>query len=178
MKASTFFIGLLLSLLVLGCERAADINAQKHYDNAGIHFSYPGNWQVSDDVQGEHHRYIIVESPGSAIFVAHIYPIDEAVSLDDFAHWFSKAASKEIPMIDFVESKFSSVGKPASNADLVGKKEDFVVTLLGEKIPHTREYYAREQNGKMVYLISQAANQDSDKVSPGFDLLLGSFTLE
>ena len=178
MKAYTLIFGLFLSVLISGCERAADVKAPQQYDHARVRFAYPGNWKVTDDTQGEHHRYIFIESPGSAIFVVHIYPKDDAASLDEFASWFSAAASEEMPMVDFANSTFSSVEKLALGTDLIGKKEEFSVTLLGEELPHTREYFTRDAGDRVAYMITQTANEDSGKVSPGFDLLLGSFTLE
>ena len=85
----SIFLALALSLS-LGCgEPSAQVSQPKLYSKDGVEFRYPGNWKVTEDASHPDFRYIIVESPGDAIFGIHIYPHVLAMGLKEYAQWYA-----------------------------------------------------------------------------------------
>ena len=175
MRTSVLAVWTVLLLGLVGCEKTADISSPVKYEKDNISFSYPKNWKVTEDVVQQEVRYLFVESPGDAMFVAQIYAKPDAVSLSEFVEWFSSHSKEEIPIGNISESSFSDIEETAFSP---GIKESFSVSVLGGKVPHIREYYIRESSKKVAFLIAQAATEDLGKVEPGFNLILSSFIIE
>jgi hypothetical protein len=168
----------LILISFLGLERAADISSPASYAKQDIRFSYPRNWEVTEDVQREGYRYLFVESPGAAMFIAQIYSKQDAVPLSKFAERFSAQARQDIPVANIGRSSFSAIEKATVSGRKKGIREGLSLTLLGMQVPHTREYYLIDANDKIAYLISQTATEDLSKVQPGFNLIFRSFVVE
>ena len=79
----TFWCAVLI--LVIGCERRAEVANPKHFRDDGISFDYPGNWKVTKNATFLPGRVIVLEEPGSAIVVLRVYPAGSDVSLEQFA---------------------------------------------------------------------------------------------
>lgn len=178
MKAAISAVSLLVALALAGCEQAADISSPTVYEKNHVGFSFPANWDVSEDATQDGVRHIFVESPGDAIFIALLYPRTDAVSLREFAEWFSAQAGEETPVANVGESAFSDLEKASGQLSGEAIGEDFSLSLLGMEIPHRRGYYTTESGDRTAFLVTQVANDDLGKVQPGFDLILGSFVLE
>jgi hypothetical protein len=176
----TLMLGIwaILLLGLLGCEKAADISSPIKYEKENVSFSYPQNWKVTEDVGQQDVRYLFVESPGDAIFMALIYSKNDAVPLSEFVEWFSSQSREETPIGNVGKSSFSAVEKNKFSPRMKGIKENFAISLLGEQTPHIREYYAMDTKNKIAFLVAQAATEDLSKVAPGFDLILSSFAVK
>lgn len=174
-RISIFAIWISLFLGLLGCEKAADISSPVKYEKDNISFLYPRNWKVTEDVVQQDVRFLFIESPGDAILVAQIYAKNDAVSFSEFVEWFSSQSKEEIPIGNIGKSSFSNIEGTAVSS---GIKEKFTISILGEKVPHIREYYIKESSKKVTFLIAQTATEDLDKVELGFNLILSSFIVE
>ena len=177
---------LVAALLVCACETTPDLANPKAYAKDGVSFQHPGNWSVSEDVTtegGSKHRYVFVESPGSALVMALILPppIDESV--EEFAVGFRRRLIEEVDDRALLEaSKTSSpseVGVPV-RAVVMGAPRDGVehalaASSLGEVVPHRFRVFKVELPAAAIFLIVQAASEDWPLVGPGFDLVLSSF---
>lgn len=172
----TFSIIFILSLF--GCEKTADISSPLRYEKQSIRFSYPANWKVTEDVEQSNFRYLFVESPGDALFTAFIYSKQDALSLSEFAAWFSEQAKQETPIGNIDKNSFSAAEKATMSGIKTGIRESFSIVLLGQQIPHIREYYFINASNKVAFLISQTATEDLTKVEPGFNLIFSSFVVE
>ncbi|MDJ0986748.1 MAG: hypothetical protein QNJ26_14495 [Desulfobacterales bacterium] len=178
MRTRIFVISIFLVCFLFGCERPADVASPLMYDHHSIRFSYPANWQVTEDVEQPGFRYLFVETPGDAIFIAQIYSEQYALTLDEFAESFSESTKQEVPIGKIEENVFFEAEKETTSGMQIGIKENFNIVLLGEKVPHTREYFSINTIDKRAFLISQAAAEDWIKVEPGFDLIFSSFVVE
>ena len=178
MKTRLCAISVLLICFLLGCERPADVASPLMYDHQSIRFSYPANWKVTEDVAQPGFRYLFVETPGDAIFIAQIYSEQNALTLDEFAESFSESTKQEVPIGKIEENAFFEAEKETASGFQPGIRENFNMVLLGEKIPHTREYFSINATDKRAFLISQSATEDWIKVEPGFDLIFSSFVVE
>lgn len=175
MKSFIFSLSAVLLFVLAGCEEEARISVPARYEKGDVRFSHPQNWRVTKDVEQKNVRYLFVESPGDAIFIAQIYPKKNAVSLDEFIERFSAAAREKTPIGNLSKSSFSPVVEPTSSPGKKGVKESFSIELLGQSVPHVREYYGIDAGDKVAYLIFQTASEESSKVEPGFHLILSSF---
>lgn len=178
MRIHILTISIIIIFSLIGCEKPADISSPMSYEKQNIRFSYPSNWKVTEDVEQEDIRYLFVESPGDAIFLVQIYSKQDAVSLREFSEWFSAQAKQETSIVNIGNSSFSATEKIIEIGRKKGIKEAFSMTLLGEHIPHIREYYLIDTNNKVAFLISQTAREDLSKVEAGFNLILSSFVVE
>jgi hypothetical protein len=177
-RLSISIIPIILICFLFGCEKAADISSPAIYKKRSIHFSYPKNWKITEDAEQKDTRYIFIESPGDAIFIIQIYPKQDAISLNEFAEWFSAQTEQENSIGNINKSSLSAVEKSLYSAKTKGIKEKFSIALLGMQVPHIREYYSIDSGNKIAFLVSQTATEDLNKVEVGFNLILGSFFLE
>ncbi len=162
-----------VALLCVSCgETSAQIESPKSYDNAGLQFEYPGNWEVAEDVQQEHSRYLFVESPGDAILIIQVFSADDATDIKDYAKNFAQSAKNATPSLDFADSAFSSVDESGGYEILT---EKFSVENLGVKIAHFRKYRRKVVSNRVCFIIEQVAEEDRDKVTKGFELIVSSF---
>src|SRR5437016_14586787 len=89
--------GALISLLVtVGCERRAETEQSKNYDNNGVQFRYPANWRVTEDSQDGNLRHLHIETPGAAIVAIQIWYSSDA-DITQFAKDFSSSATENTP---------------------------------------------------------------------------------
>lgn len=172
------FIFLTLALIsIVSCEKNADISKPINYSKDGISFAHPGNWKVTEDAHQDDVRFMFIETPGNAIVMIQIYPKQDAVSLNEYAEWFSSEVIKETPVAKRSVGKFANINTTLDGTTLTGMRQNFSIALLGIDVPHTAEYYRIEKGNKVAFLINQTATEDLTKVSKGFELLLGSFAI-
>ncbi|MGN7917684.1 hypothetical protein [Lysobacter sp. 22409] len=152
-------------------EPAADVSRPLSYDRLGVHMSIPGNWSMAEDKRVDAVHYMIVESPGAAMFVA-IVQADTTAELEDFARDFSAEADKATPSVMNGHSRFDRSAFAEGTI-----REHYTLSLGGVKVPHRREYRKITGAHRTAFLITQSADEDLPQTQPGFDLLLKSFKL-
>jgi len=177
MKSFQTVVILMVAITLWGCERGADVSSPAQYNKSGISFSYPGNWEVVEDVEESDFRYLTVESPGDAIFIIAVYQKQDALPLKDYVKEFSAMTREEMPIGDIGESSFASINKLAVPNSKEGIQEKVPMRLLGVEVPHVREYYLVESGDKVAFLISQVATEDLGHVEPGFKLIFDKFKI-
>ena len=173
------FIGTILILsLVASCDRAADVSIPVSYNKKGVNFSYPSNWKITEDDEQNDIRYVLLESPGNAIFIIQVYLSEDAVSIREYAEWFSEEAIKETPIFERTEGSFTKVKAIVDGKEVPGLRQDFSINVFSLPVPHVSEYYRIEKGNKVAFLISQAAEDDLKYEAEGFELLIKSFQIK
>jgi len=162
----------------MACERKVEVTTPVRYEKSNLHFDYPANWTVTDDIDGGDIRYLFIENPGDAIVIVFVYLAEDAEPLNKFSKMFSSQAKKQVPMGSFGNSVYSDIEKPTRSGKLKGIKETFTMSLLSIEIPHEREYFRISMGKHEVYLINQVATEDLSKVRSGFNLILDTITVE
>jgi len=169
---------LTVALIILGltlpsrAEVTADVASPKTYEKGGVTFNHAGNWKVTEDGKRTLTRYLILETPGEAVVVFQIMPERGAMTIEDFAKEFSKTSSAAIPLVKFGTSNFGTT-KPDGRYQTL--KETFSITLGGVTLPHTRHYSRLVDDGKVSFIVTQAADEDLKLVEPGFKQVTDSF---
>ena len=166
------------AFLVSSCEKIAETGKPQQYKGDGFSFTYPGNWNISEDVDEEGMRYLIVESPGNAIFLAQVYDEETAPDLDTYAQWYSDQAKTQMPFGTAEPGKRTKNERRIDGELRSGLYERFDVRLAGTRTPQILEYYRVDSGGKAYILVSFVPDTDLDQVSPGFDQIFGSFVTE
>lgn len=174
-----FFIVLIIFILfVSGCYDKADVSSPSGYRRGNITFLYPGNWEVTQDAGRNDFRYLFVESPGDAIMIIQLYLKQDALNLRDFVEQFAGKTEYEIPLGKSDNNYISTVVKTTAAGRKTGLRERFALVIGDVQMTHIREYVRLEMKNNVIFLISQAPEEDSERVAPGFNLILESFTLD
>lgn len=168
---------LLVAGLVLlgGCDNSADIARPSSYQKNGITFSYPGNWDITGEDANGAMRFVIVEGPGNGLFLTQVYPKEQAVSLEEFAKWFSAEAARSTPFGTIETISYTNIDKSFGTRTLSGIKEEFAVIVLGQRVPHMREYFSIESGERVAFMVGQSTRDNQRAVQPGLDLIMGTF---
>ena len=108
------------------------------------------------------------------LILGQIYPQQDAVMLDDYVLWYTETFVEELPIGKVVDIRYSELERQVEHLTLSGVREDFVLDLLGQKLPFSREYLTLEQADKTLYLVYQSENGDYAKGQEALQLILKS----
>lgn len=174
---------LLLTIIITlaSCtEHQADIENVKQYENNGITFEYPGNWEVSEDIEESGFRYLFVEAPREAILKIEIYPKKESFTLLEFIDLDIKGFESEVPTGFTISDKsaITKTQKLVSGKLSTGYKYSFNLSALGTDVPHVQEYYMLNTDSKSVYVMTNVADEDLHLEETGFELILKTIKLK
>ena len=178
LRTSLVVFGLLAIVLLPACKddkkKKKDIPSE-HYSKNGVEFDYPGDWKVtSDDELDGGVRYMFVEAPGNAIAMVHLMPKIVASDLKTFANDLSSTGKSEggDAGAEFVGAQFSAMSEVG---DYQMIRESFSVELFNVTVPHIREYHRREVGEMVIFLTTQASEDDLPADEAGLKQVVMSF---
>jgi len=173
-----------------GCETSPELRHPQAYSKDGISFRYPSNWSVTEDGEtpgASRYRYLFIESPGSAIVIVQHHEPGIELSVEEFAAEFHRKAIEKIgevaqvgPLKPFSGHAGNAVPIRAVVAGMPRKgiEYSYSVSGAGQQVPHRFRAFKVESASATTFLVAQAATEDWDLISPGFDLVLASFEVE
>ncbi|MBU44597.1 MAG: hypothetical protein CMN76_15355 [Spirochaetaceae bacterium] len=164
----------MIAVCIAACEPAADVSNPKPYSRDGLSLLIPDNWKVTEDASENGYRYLFIESPGNALTILQFMPGGDSWPLAEFAAHFSAGAKDQTPVGEIVDGDFLEIEHDTGEQTLKGIRERFSIVLLGEEVPHVRDFFFVRSQGAEIFVINQIAVEDLEKVKPGFDLILGS----
>ena len=167
----------LFCILMVGCERQADLTNVQKYAKDGVSFSIPGNWKVTEDKSDNGFRYLIVETSGNALLAVNIYPKEHSIALRKHVEDMIEFSIKEMPFGTRTKGTVSEVKSSFEGRTLHGYKNEFVISLTGVNVPHEGVFYSFNSDLQIAYVSSQVATEDFSKVKNGFELVLSTFEL-
>ncbi len=165
-------VALVPSLLGCGGE-VADTENPNAYAKDGLQFEMPGNWEVTEDAEAGPFRYLFVEEPGDALVVVQLFPAADAADLRGYAEGFSKQSAAATKTGTLSASSFGNVSTSDGYEMLT---ETFSISLMGETVPHTRNYRRKVCGAHVCFVIAQVADEDRADVVAGFTQLVSSLT--
>lgn len=168
------FILILFCFVFLGCDAIKPDLSIKHYERTALTFSHFGHWRITEDGEADGVRFFTLEGPSDLLILGQVYQQQDAVMLDDYVLWYTETFAEELPIGKVVDVRYSELERQVDQLTLSGVREDFVLELLGQKLPFSREYLALEQADKTLYLVYQSENGDYAKGQEAFQLLLRS----
>jgi len=179
-KAFLFTSFLIIFIVLSGCERSPNIKSTKNFDGSNFSFSYPGNWEITEDLFIENIRNITIESPGAAIFIIQEWPKKEfgSTTLREYAYSLSSNSEEELPFGSISKNSFKDIETSYPLGGIKGIRETFTITLISQNVPHIRDTFFKKSKNNIVILVAQVATEDYKKVEPGFVHILNSFNLK
>ena len=167
-----------IAFVVIGCEMQADLKNTVEYRDSDISFTLPGNWNITENVDNGGFRYLIVETTGDALLTLNIFPSKGSSSLKEYVENIVVSITKNFPIGKRNKGSIIEVQTVVDGRAFKGYENQFIVTLLGEEIPHLSYFYYQESDSRVAYLSAQVALEDIDKVREGFELTLSSLKLQ
>lgn len=180
-------------VLVLSCAAFAcspPPRTIKSYDKDGIRFSHFSDWSVTDDspIEGNPNaRSIVLKGPSEALVTFICLPASSQQTLEMFAASVAKRRAKLVEdnlSVGPIRPASASRGTSAAKRTRVGAQEQegilqhFSVKLLGVEIPHEATFFTVSNARYKVMIMTQVASENTKDANPGFDLALGSFSLQ
>jgi hypothetical protein len=181
---STVRVAVVIALVFLfACKTTPDVSRPQSYASDGISFDLPRNWSVSADAvaQGKPaYRYVIVESPGSALVIVTVHEPPSDMTLEEFAARFHPK------MIEKVEPGAQVGGHTRARtvrAVVAGEPSEGIEQFLsletaGRAVSQRLRVFEVKTGSATAFLLVQAAAQDWNLFTPAFDLVLKSFAIE
>lgn len=170
----------ILTTFIIGCgERNANVINSENYHKSGISFSYPGNWEVTEDLEENGYRYIFIESPGDAIAKIEIYDKGN-FKLSEFVELDIESLKSEMPKFFKLSDRgeIKELQKVIGEKLLKGYRYEFNLSILGVDVPHVTEYYMFQSKTESAYISNQVAVEDLSKVQNGFNIILDDFKIQ
>ena len=160
-----------------GGEEEADLANPKTHRSEGLAFAYPGNWEIDGHQNTGPFHSFFVNTPGDAIVIVQVYPIEIADDLKTFAREFSENAAFSSALGSVQDSVLTELPSQGGYA-WMREEFDIEVALLRTSVPHKRLYASKDTQERRIFLILQVAGEDYSKVEKGFRLIGDSLTSE
>lgn len=160
------------------CGKKVDLEDPKHYKKGAISFNYPANWDIDQEQADDDIQYIVIESPGSGLFVVQAHTSAYAMDLKDFAEWFSEEAAANMPIVERSIGDFTPITTLPSKDLNAGLSEYFAISLFGQQVPHQAAYYLAEKGDVHAFIITQYREDISAELAPGYKLIFDSLKVE
>ncbi len=163
-----------LLLLLVGCEAEKVDYSARLYQKDQLSFQHFGHWTIESDEVADDVRFFTLEGPEDIVIAGQVYAAQEQVLMDDFVRWYSDSFAEKLPFGKVIDVRFSELEKTVGDIVHSGVREDFVLELLGQHIPFTREYLMLEQEDKVLFLMYQSEDSEYAKGQDSLNLLIKS----
>jgi len=152
---------------------------KKIYEKNGLSFSYPSNWQVTaDEILEEGVRNVNIEDSDSSLFIITMFPSEFSVDLDEHAESFKKNLPSNIPVGKLSEAKTTITSRIINDQNYKGVRQRYSISLLGEVIPHTVDFFLVNGEKFNVVLTIQAPDEDWKAAEKEFQVISDSLKFE
>lgn len=183
-KILTIF-AIAVCFLAASCEFAGKlINPQKKlranivtkvYEKDGLSFSYPDNWRVTEDtiLEGAT-RYLTLEDADNSVFIITLPEAGYTMDLDEYSGNFIDVLKKEVPFGEVVGEGSVEINRIIQGESLKGVRKNFSIKLLGEKVPHTTDFFSVTQGDRQALIAVQSPDEDLKAADPEFEVIFNS----
>lgn len=150
------------------------IGKTTRYEGNGLAFSYNNNWKITGDELRGKVRWISIESDNNAVFIIAIVPSELSIDLNNFAANIEKERPSSIALGRVSETKTSEISRSIKGEISNGIRHKFSVTLLGENVPHTQDFFLIKTEEANVITMIQAPDEDWKNSDEGFQVIFDS----
>lgn len=149
---------------------------ETQFSKHGISFTCPAGWSVTEeeDLGGGYYMSIEKEGYNESGLVTITWVDTENVNLSaeeymamNVAGLQSNGAVNKMSVSDIPGARYGDY-------DALGK----LYTMSVLTMPHTGEMYVIERDDRVICIVRQSADEDSDKNEKGFTIIEESFTIE
>ena len=183
------FLALMLVFSQAACavvEKIANPKKKEHraivtsqYEKDGLSFSYPNNWQVTEDAPIENGiRHVNVEDSDNSLFILNIMSSEFEVDLDEYAENFVKYLTANLPVGKVIKVESGTTSRVVSNTNYDGVQRRYSVSALGEIVPHTADFFLVKGEKTNAVVIVTSPDEDLNAAEKEFQAISDSLRLE
>lgn len=177
---------LALGLLLLGglATQPAQAAPDAIYTKDGVSFQHPAGWKVTEDSVAQDEtrlRSIDLEGPGESVVTFMFSPFLKDQVIETFAATTAKGRAESAQSASAVaqQLRFGTVTTAPITRNVAGREskgvaQRFVVSMLGQNLPHEARFFKADLGGTTVIIMTQVADEDAKAVEPGFTMALDS----
>ena len=180
-----YFPTIIAFAVMTACQTQPDVSSPQKYDSAahGISFSYPGNWQKSDESDGYLSFEPISGWENSVLMLLHFDKASNPYTLNSLA---AELETGRASAASEVSHGLATVGPTTSKTipSLVkatktdALQRNFDVSALGESAPHIEQIHEVEGARRVVYVVTQSPTDEWDRTLPGYQLVYDTIRVE
>lgn len=179
-----------LVVATAGCgfffEPKPDVGTPNHYAEHGLVFDYPGNWKATTEhevIEGTDTVMITVESAGSGIAMVQQFKPAVSIEPDEMlalltAEMRTAAGEQLGGAMGFQQGSATTTTRKMLGEDRPTRRASFVVSLVGEKVPHTFELVMANLDDRTLVVLQQGPDEDLKTIQPAFDQILSTLALK
>jgi len=180
-------VALITFPMILACGGGApDLAAPNTFSEAGVSFSYPGNWSVErepDVVDGIPMQTITVSTANDGILNILSYKGQMAMTSTSFAD--TMMAELPVAMHDLMGDSMefrvratSTTTRTIAGAPVIGDRRAFSLVLFGVDVPHTFEVFTVRTASHHVVLYQQVSDEELVGDEAGFDFVYSTLKVD
>lgn len=152
------------------------------YSKDGVSFEHPAGWKVTEDSVAQDEtrlRSIDLEGPDEAVVTIMLSPFLKDQGIEAFAATIAKGrtdAEKAVGAIAqqlrYGPSTTAPITRNVAGQENKGVSQRFVISLLGQKLPHEARFFKAPLEGTTAIIMTQVADESAKAVEPGFTMAL------
>jgi len=151
----------------------------KVYARDGLSFSYPDNWQITEDKISEKGlRHVSIEDADNSVIVISLIPTGLTLDLNEYAENFKNDLPGNTPLGEISQTKLSPATRLMKGQLYSGFQLNYIISLVGQSVPHTTYFFLNEGQRSKTLLTIQAPDEDLLAAEKEFQVILDSLKAE
>lgn len=150
------------------------------YSKDGVSFEHPAGWKVVEDVVAQDEtrlRSIDLEGPNEAVVSFMFSPFLAGQDIEKFAataarNRESAARDNTAQQARMGAAKVAPITRQVAGKENKGVSQRFVVSLLGQNLPHEARFFKANLGETTVIVMTQVSDQDAKATEPGLVMAL------
>lgn len=184
-RATAFYLALCLAVLTVFALTAlsrAHAEQTVTYSKDGVSFEHPVGWKVTEDVVAQDEtrmRSIDLEGPNEAVVTLMFSPFFSGQDVEKFAAAAARNRADAARANTAQQARMGPVTATPITRQVAGKEnkgvsQRFVVSMLGQNLPHEARFFKAALDGTTAILMTQVADEDAKAAEPGFAMALST----
>jgi hypothetical protein len=151
----------------------------KKYEKNGFSVSHPDNWTLTEDeiLEGGA-RYVNLEDADNTVFIVTLFPADFETDLKEYAENIKNDLPSSIPVGEVSATRVAETSRNILGKIAKGIRHNFSISLVGQKVPHTQEFFMIEGKKLDAVIMIQAPDEDWQAAEKEFKVIFDSLKFE
>ncbi|WP_298213214.1 hypothetical protein [Acidovorax sp.] len=150
------------------------------YSKDGVSFEHPADWKVAEDVVAQDEtrlRSIDLEGPNQAVVSFMFSPFLAGQDIEKFAATAARnrenaARDNTAQQARMGPAKAGPITRQVAGKENKGVSQRFVVSLLGQNLPHEARFFKATLGETTVIVMTQVSDEDAKATEPGLVMAL------
>ena len=174
-KALIYFIAGSVVLVSASCSPVADLSNPKFFENELITFSYPGNWEIDENVREDYGYRISISGPENSVVILLVISPGWEMNFEDYCKQYSEMLKDNISLGKITRTELSDVVVHPNGMETC--QLSLTLSILSENINSTAKFWKIGSGGIAVIGMTQVADEDREKLLDGFRLIEDNITI-